>query len=561
MGQGKKFLSALLSCTLACISGLSAVPVNTFAASGNTSVVYDSTNETECKEASVEEPFKVFDIYNAYNGITTETTTAQAVVTSKTTSASTGKTTSATVTTTAKVTTTTSNVTTYPQTTTDTTAEKTEISTTSTTKPSGSLNGGYIRGIDVSEFQVDIDWKKVKASGIDFAIIRAGYGDRAEQYDKKFRQNAQNAPAAGVNTGVYWFSYAMDPEDARLEAQVCIDTIKDFDFNYPIYFDIELEDLWYYSTAYVSQIVDSFCSYVEEQGYRAGIYASGSFMDAKIYEHVRSKYELWVAEYNTAVYSFSGNFGVWQYTDKGWIDGISWPVDLNYGYIDYSKIIEPKSKQEAKCPVNVDAPKEKGIDVSSESGIIEWQKIKDSGYAFAIMRAGSGDDLTKPDTMFKTNLKAANKAGIYRGAYWQAKSTSVEGIKKEAEAFYNIIKDEILEYPVYLDMTDPTFSNPGLSKAQVTELINAFMSYFKNKNYYLAVRGSENFFLNNVNENLPEIYDICLINQTCKPEIKHYFGVWQYDSERVPGVPGIVSVDYSYKGYPSTMSMKGLNGF
>ena len=94
-------------------------------------------------------------------------------------------------------------------------------------------------GIDVSQWQGDINWSEVSRSGIDFAIIRAGYGKELDQKDTRFDQNVTRAQAAGINCGVYWYSYALTVEAAYQEAETCYQIIKNYDFTYPVYFDME----------------------------------------------------------------------------------------------------------------------------------------------------------------------------------------------------------------------------------------------------------------------------------------------------------------------------------
>ena len=96
-----------------------------------------------------------------------------------------------------------------------------------------------IKGIDVSSWQGNIDFAKVKASGIDFVIIRAGYGRETRQNDNCFEVNYRNAKAAGLDVGAYWYSYADSAEDAVKEAKACMEVIKGKKFEYPIFFDLE----------------------------------------------------------------------------------------------------------------------------------------------------------------------------------------------------------------------------------------------------------------------------------------------------------------------------------
>ena len=96
-----------------------------------------------------------------------------------------------------------------------------------------------VQGIDVSRHNTITDFRKVKGSGIDFVIIRAGYGREISQKDPQFETNYKNAKAAGLNVGAYWYSYAQSVEEAKIEAKVCLQAIKGKKFEYPIYFDLE----------------------------------------------------------------------------------------------------------------------------------------------------------------------------------------------------------------------------------------------------------------------------------------------------------------------------------
>lgn len=97
------------------------------------------------------------------------------------------------------------------------------------------------KGIDVSKWQENIDWKKVKNAGIDFAIIREGYGKKSPtQIDKKFKENIESAKSVGINCGVYHYSYADSIDDAVNEAQFCLENIQGYTLEYPVIFDVEV---------------------------------------------------------------------------------------------------------------------------------------------------------------------------------------------------------------------------------------------------------------------------------------------------------------------------------
>ena len=99
-----------------------------------------------------------------------------------------------------------------------------------------------IKGIDVSTHQGNIDWSKVAQSGVQFAILRAGYGRESSQKDSRFESYYVEAKAAGIPVGAYWYSYAMSPEEARQEAEACLEVLRGKRYEYPIYYDVEEKD-------------------------------------------------------------------------------------------------------------------------------------------------------------------------------------------------------------------------------------------------------------------------------------------------------------------------------
>ncbi len=279
----------------------------------------------------------------AQNGTTTATgkTTAQSGTTTATgkttaqngTTTATGKTTKKTNTTTAttKATTTTAKTTAKP------TATTTVI--TYATKP-GIGAGAIFEGVDVSVYQGNIDWNKAKADGIEFAIMRAGYGKYVSQKDKYFDQNMKNAKAAGLPCGVYWFSYALTPEDAIKEADACYEVIKNYKLEYPVSFDMETESQMKLPKETVAQIIEAFCGRMESYGYYTTLYTYASFLNYKVDDRIFDKYDIWVAHYNTSKPAFNRNYGLWQYSCTGSVWGITGNVDRDYVYLDYERIIK-----------------------------------------------------------------------------------------------------------------------------------------------------------------------------------------------------------------------------
>jgi len=279
----------------------------------------------------------------AQSGTTTATgkTTAQSGTTTAT-----GKTTAQSGTTTATGKTTTkartTTVTTKATTTTAKTTAKPAATTTVityATKP-GIGAGAIFEGVDVSVYQGNIDWNKAKADGIEFAIMRAGYGKYVSQKDKYFDQNMKNAKAAGLPCGVYWFSYALTPEDAIKEADACYEVIKNYKLEYPVSFDMETESQMKLPKETVAQIIEAFCGRMESYGYYTTLYTYASFLNYKVEDRIFDKYDIWVAHYNTNKPAFNRNYGLWQYSCTGSVWGITGNVDRDYVYLDYERIIK-----------------------------------------------------------------------------------------------------------------------------------------------------------------------------------------------------------------------------
>ncbi len=194
-------------------------------------------------------------------------------------------------------------------------------------------------GIDVSRWQGEIDWEAVKADGVHFAMLRAGYGREITQEDPTFAQNYDAATAAGIPVGAYWYSYADSPEDAVREANACLTVLGDRTFAYPIAFDIEESFQWALSPEEFSAIVDAFCSTMEEAGYYVMIYTSSWPLNNLLTPEVEAKYDVWVAQYGKPQPDYQGNYGIWQYSCTGQVNGIAGDVDLDYGYVDYQSLI------------------------------------------------------------------------------------------------------------------------------------------------------------------------------------------------------------------------------
>ncbi|RRK34505.1 LysM peptidoglycan-binding domain-containing protein [Schaedlerella arabinosiphila] len=199
-----------------------------------------------------------------------------------------------------------------------------------------------IKGLDVSEFQGNVDWAQVKNAGYQFAMLRAGYGFRTP--DQQFQRNASECSRVGIPAGAYWFCYALSPEDAKKEADGCLEVIAPYRLEYPICYDIEQASITYaeqngvtITPALATQIVKAFCSRIQERGYYAMYYSNQNFLETYLPLEMTQQYALWFARYGSR---YDGlDYGIWQYTSTGSVPGIAGNVDLDTGYVDYASVI------------------------------------------------------------------------------------------------------------------------------------------------------------------------------------------------------------------------------
>lgn len=196
-----------------------------------------------------------------------------------------------------------------------------------------------MNGIDVSKHNGAIDWNKAARDGIEFAIIRAGYGKTDKQKDPCFEQNYRDAKANGVFVGAYWYSYATSVEEAKLEAKAFLSCIKGKQFDFPVYFDLEEAKQFALGKKVVSDIIRTFLSTIESYGYYVGLYMSTYYLNTYVEDDIKTRYSIWVAEWSSKC-KYEGTYGMWQRTEKGYVNGINGNVDLDISYVNYPSIIK-----------------------------------------------------------------------------------------------------------------------------------------------------------------------------------------------------------------------------
>lgn len=202
-------------------------------------------------------------------------------------------------------------------------------------------------GIDVSEWQGEIDWEKVKASGIDFAIIRCGYGkDLAKQDDTYFARNAAECERLGIPYGVYLFSYATTVESAKSEAAHVLRLLAGRKPQYPVFYDLEDGDTTgSRDNTQILAMARAFVEEVEAAGYAVGIYANYNWNTTRLTDPWYDTKPRWIAQYNETN-DYEGTYDIWQYSSTGTVPGVPGNCDMNYGYVEYDAISQQETDKE-----------------------------------------------------------------------------------------------------------------------------------------------------------------------------------------------------------------------
>ena len=201
-------------------------------------------------------------------------------------------------------------------------------------------DGATAQGIDVSEHQGRIDWNAVKASGIDFAILRVGFGAPSwgGRVDYQFNRNISECERLGIPYGVYIYSYAFDNQQAADEASMVINCLSGHNPRLPVYYDLEDSSIIANGRQTgIASRAQVFCNRISAAGYEPGIYANLNWFNNILTDSVfkSSSWDHWIAQYNSQC-DYTGNYSFWQYKSNGKVPGINGNVDMNYAYVDVS---------------------------------------------------------------------------------------------------------------------------------------------------------------------------------------------------------------------------------
>ena len=234
------------------------------------------------------------------------------------------------------------------------------------------IEGAKYKGIDVSEHNGKIDWKKVKADGIDFAIIRCGYGmDEPGQDDDYWEYNVSECERLGIPYGVYLYSYADSTTRASKEADHTLRLLEGHNPQLPVYYDLEETSLESTSNrTLLANMAKTYCNKIEDAGYVAGVYSNTNWWNNYLTSSVFDQWDRWVAQYNYEC-RYKGEYTLWQCTSTGKVDGVKGNVDINFMF--NSKYMGPLEKDS------------NGIRYRNSDGSYaanEWKTVEGSTYYF-----------------------------------------------------------------------------------------------------------------------------------------------------------------------------------
>ena len=285
--------------------------------------------------------------------------------------------------------------------------------------------------IDVSEWQGKIDWKKVKAAGIDGAIIRFADGT---YLDKKFDYNMKNAIAAGLHVGCYIFSRAKDKAGAEKEATRLYNAASKYKYDMPLYIDLEDNSL----RNYADTVAAAFLNKMKALGATGGVYANLNWWNNYLTKTAKdySESPFWIAQYYTKVtHKKPSLFGMWQYTSSGKVNGISGRVDRDRCYIAYwDKKIEQKKTETTKtttvAALSIDELAKQVIEGKWGSGEDRKKNLEKAGYDYDKVQAKvnqilSDNILTREEVIARGNAWARKICADNRYHYnmWNQKIT------------------------------------------------------------------------------------------------------------------------------------------
>lgn len=252
-----------------------------------------------------------------------------------------------------------------------------------------------IKGIDVSEFQGNINWNKVKADGIEFAILKLGniYDYDANYKDSKFDTNYKNARANGIKIGAYIYNYCNTIDTLKKGLEWAIKKLEGKELDLPFYLDMEDKDIQGETKETLTNQCNEFAKYVESKGYQAGVYANVNWLKNELNPNdFDKKISVWVAQYYKEC-QYTGKYDIWQYASDGSVSGISGNCDMNYLY---NEDIIKESETDTSDKKTIDELAEEVIDGKWGDGEDRKTKLEKAGYDYDAVQDRVNEILSRP---------------------------------------------------------------------------------------------------------------------------------------------------------------------
>lgn len=253
-----------------------------------------------------------------------------------------------------------------------------------------------IKGIDVSEFQGNIDWNKVKADGVEFAILKLGnmYDAQSNYKDSKFDTNYKNARANGIKIGAYIYNYCNTIDTLKKGLEWAIKKLEGKELDLPFYLDMEDKDIQGETKETLTNQCNEFAKYVESKGYQAGVYANVNWLKNELNPSDFDKdISVWVAQYYKEC-QYTGKYDIWQYASDGSVSGISGNCDMNYLY---NEDIIKESETDTSDKKTIDELAEEVIDGKWGDGEDRKEALEKAGYDYDAVQDRVNEILKEKD--------------------------------------------------------------------------------------------------------------------------------------------------------------------
>ena len=238
-----------------------------------------------------------------------------------------------------------------------------------------------VKGIDVSEFQGNIDWERVKSSGIKYAIIKFGnIYDYDENYlDSKFETNYKKCKELGIKTGIYIYNYCNSVNTLKKSLEWVFEKLDNKKLEMPIYLDMEDKDIQGETVETLTNICNEFANYVKNKGYKAGVYANLNWLENELDpKKFNSDISVWVAQYYTEC-QYTGKYDIWQYTSSGKVDGVSGNCDMDYLY---NENIINENENQGESEKTIEELSKEVIDGKWGDGEDRKKRLEEAGYDY-----------------------------------------------------------------------------------------------------------------------------------------------------------------------------------